>query len=75
MTILDPNQTYTFSKIFEMRISAKDLAQELGYQFTRKWLDLPQYSGELDRLPELENRLNEILPYFDLSNRPLAKVF
>ncbi len=68
MTILDPNQTYTFSKIFEMRISAKDLAQELGYQFTRKWLDLPQYSGELDRLPELENRLNEILPYFDLSN-------
>jgi hypothetical protein len=68
MTILDPNQNYTFSKIFEMQISAKDLAQELGYQFTRKWLDLPQYSGELDRLPELENRLNEILPYFDLSN-------
>lgn len=68
MTILDPNQNYTFSRIFEMRISAKDLAQEFGYQFTRKWLDLPQYSGELDRLPELENRLNEILPYFDLSN-------
>lgn len=68
MKILDPNQTYTFSKIFEMRIVAKDLAQDLGYQFTRKWLDLPQYSGNLDRLPELENRLNEILPYFDLSN-------
>jgi len=68
MKILDPNQNYTFSRIFEMRITAQDLAQELGYQFTRKWLNLPQYTGNLDRLSDLENRLNEILPYFDLSN-------
>ncbi|MFM7576946.1 MAG: hypothetical protein ACKO5Q_08425 [Microcystaceae cyanobacterium] len=68
MKILDPNQNYTFSRIFEMRIAAQDLAQELGYQFTRKWLNLTQYTGDLDRLSDLENRLNEILPYFDLSN-------
>ena len=50
MNILNPQQPYTFSKIFELKISAKDLATHFGYSLTRKRLNLPQYSGELDRL-------------------------
>jgi hypothetical protein len=68
MTILDPNQSYTFSKYFEMHISPQDFAQEFGYTFTRKRLNLPQYPENLDRLQELQTRLDEILPYFDLAN-------
>ncbi|MFM6183329.1 MAG: hypothetical protein ACKPA8_17875, partial [Dolichospermum sp.] len=68
MTILDPNQSYTFSKYFEMHISPQDFAQEFGYKFTRKRLNLPQYQQNLDRLTELQQRLDEILPYFDLAN-------
>ncbi len=66
--ILDPNQPYTFSKIFDLKIRADDLAEEFGYTLSRKVLDLPHYSGELDRLQELRARIEEILPYVDLSS-------
>jgi hypothetical protein len=68
MSILNPNQSYTFSKYFEMGISAQDLVKEFGYSFSRKRLNLSQYQGELDYLDLLEKRLNEVLPYFDLAN-------
>ncbi len=68
MKVLDPNQSYTFSRIFELKISCQDLAHEFGYSFNRKYLDLPQYQGELNHLTQLQTRLNEILPYFDLAN-------
>lgn len=67
MSILNPNQSYTFSKYFEMSISPQDLAKEFGYTFSRKRLNLPQYQENLDRLKELQERLNEVLPYFDLA--------
>jgi hypothetical protein len=51
-----------------MNINAQDLAQEFGYSFSRKRLNLTQYQGELDRLKDLQERLDEALPYFDLSN-------
>ena len=68
MSILNPHQSYTFSKFFEMGISPQDLAEEFGYTFSRKRLNLPQYQEPLDRLKELQERLEEILPYFDLAN-------
>jgi hypothetical protein len=40
----------------------------LGYSFERKFLNLPQYSGTLDRIPELKQRIEEVLPYVDLEN-------
>jgi hypothetical protein len=68
MKVLDATQSYTFSKIFDLKISCQDLAYEFGYSFSRKRLNLPQYQGELDNLAQLQTRLNEILPYFDLAN-------
>lgn len=68
MKIINPEQSYTFSKYFEMGISPEDLAEEFGYKLSRKRLNLCQYKGELDRLKQLQENINEILPYFDLSN-------
>ncbi|MGK7932379.1 MAG: hypothetical protein AB4041_13240 [Microcystaceae cyanobacterium] len=68
MNILDPNQSYTFSKIFELKINPKNIAQYFGYSFARKKLNLNQYQGELDRLEQLKQRIEEILPYVSLSN-------
>jgi hypothetical protein len=45
MTIIDPSQSYTFSKYFETHISPQDFAEEFGYTFTRKrlnWQENPQ---------------------------------
>jgi hypothetical protein len=52
--IIDPNQNYTFSKIFELRLEIDDLVVELGYSLNRVFLDLPQYHGKLDRLEILQ---------------------
>lgn len=68
MHVLAPNQSYTFSKIFELRILADDLANEFGYNLTRKRLDLPQYQHELEDLENLKNRIDAVLPYVDLSS-------
>lgn len=47
-------------------IEAQDLAKEFGYSFERKWLKLPQYTGELDRSPQTQERIEEILPHISL---------
>lgn len=65
---LDLNQSYTFSKIFELKIEVDELVAEFGYSLTRKRLNLPPYTGELDRLSELRERIEEVLPYVNLAN-------
>ncbi|MCW5315391.1 hypothetical protein GTQ43_16715 [Nostoc sp. KVJ3] len=66
--LLDPNRSYTFSNYFELGFAVDDLVAEFGYSFERKFLDLPQYSGTLDRLSNLKQRIEEVLPYVDLEN-------
>ncbi len=56
MSILDSNQSYTFSRYFELGFEASELAQEFGYSLTRKILNLPQFPDELDRLEELRDK-------------------
>lgn len=67
-SILIPQQPYTFSKIFDLKIEADELVVEFGYTLQRTALNLPQYSGELDRLEELRSRIQEVLPYVSLVN-------
>lgn len=66
--LLDPNRSYTFSNYFELGFAVDDLVAEFGYSFERKFLDLPQYSGLLDRLADLKQRIEEVLPFVDLEN-------
>jgi hypothetical protein len=49
-------------------VEAQDLAKELGYSFERKWLKLPQYTGELDRSPQTQERIEEVLPHVSLTS-------
>ncbi len=60
MSLLDPNQSYTFSRYFELGFEASELAAEFEYSLTRKVLHLPQVSGELDRLQELRDRIEDL---------------
>ena len=68
LPLLDPNRSYTFSNYFELGFAVDDLVAEFGYSFARKFLDLPQYSGTLDRITDLKQRIEEVLPYVDLEN-------
>lgn len=67
-TLLEPNQSYTFSRIFELRILPEDLAEEFGYSLTRKQLSLPQYPNALEDLESLKNRIYAVLPYVSLAS-------
>lgn len=66
--LLNPDETYTFSRYFELKIEAEDLAKEFGYTLETKRLGLPKYTGELDRIQQTQSRIEEILPYVTLSN-------
>jgi len=68
MTIIQKDQSYTFSKYFELKIESKDLAKEFGYGFARKHLNLPLFTGELTRISEIQQGINEVLPYASLSS-------
>lgn len=68
MAILEPNRTYTFSQIFDLKVDALDLLPELGYSLTRTFLDLPQYPDPLPGIADLRANLEEILPLIDLTN-------
>jgi hypothetical protein len=68
MSLLALDQSYTFSRYFDLGIEASDLAAELGYGLKRTTLSLAQYSGQLDRIEELRDRIEEILPYVPLTS-------
>jgi hypothetical protein len=68
MPILDPNRSYTFSEISKLKAPTDEILAEYGYSLERTLVDLPQYQGNLDRLAENRSRIEEILPYLDLTN-------
>ena len=67
MKVLNPNESYTFSKIFCLIAEVDEIVADFGYSLTRNRLNLPGYRGDLERLQELSDRINEILPYVSLT--------
>jgi hypothetical protein len=66
--LLDLTRSYTFRNYFELGFPVDDLVAEFGYSCDRKFLTLPKYSGTLDRISDLKQRIEEVLPYVDLEN-------
>ncbi len=67
MTVLNFNESYTFSQIFSLNAEVDDIVADFGYSLARTRLSLPGYEGELERLQELSDRINEILPFVNLT--------
>lgn len=60
--ILDPNQSYTFSKYFDLPYSPEDILADLGCTIERTDReDLPYTQCELDWLPELAESMRRRL--------------
>jgi hypothetical protein len=66
--VLDFTKSYTFRNYFDMGIEADVLAQEFGYGFDRRSLNLPQFVGAIDWLADLELRVRRILSHVNLGN-------
>lgn len=58
MLIFNPNQSYTFLKIFELKTEVDDLVADFGYSLNRSRLELHEYSEGLYCLDTLQNQLH-----------------
>lgn len=66
--ILQQNQSYTFRSYFEMSYEPDEILAEFNYSLRRSRLSLPKTTRQLDRLPELQQRLEESLLLVSLSS-------
>lgn len=55
--IIQPGQSYTFSKYFELPFSPEDILAELGYSYQRERLQLPK----LELLPQTTEELQRVI--------------
>ena len=67
MKVLNPNESYTFRKIFELNAEVDDIVADFGYSLSRQRLHLPKTDQPLERLGELRDRIEEILPFVNLT--------
>lgn len=66
--ILQEDQSYTFRSYFEMPYEADEILAEFGYTLKRSRLELPRSNRHLERLVELQQRIDESLPLVALSS-------
>lgn len=57
MSILQPDQSYTFSQIGKLVVTTDDLLAEYGYGFSREQIDLPQWQGALPPVATTQQRI------------------
>jgi hypothetical protein len=65
--ILDPTQTYTFSKYFELNADPEELFAEFGVKLENQNLSLPRSTQTPPFLASLEARINRSLQLIDLT--------
>lgn len=66
--ILKEGQAYTFRSYFELPYETEDILAELGYTFSRERIKLPQSTRQPERLPNLRQQIEELLPLVALSS-------
>jgi hypothetical protein len=73
--IIQPDQSYTFSDYFKLNFAPQDILAYFGVTLQRRSLQLPRYTGELDRLTELKSRIEESLPRLSLTSEMARREF
>jgi len=66
--LLQEGQSYTFRSYFEMPYEADEILAELGYSLLKTRMELPRSDRNLERLPELQQRIDESLLLVSLSS-------
>ncbi|NEO51691.1 MAG: hypothetical protein F6K54_00405 [Okeania sp. SIO3B5] len=66
--ILQEDQSYTFQSYFDLPYEADEILAELNYSLVKSRLSLPRTTKTLEILSEVQNKLENILPFVSLSN-------
>jgi hypothetical protein len=73
--IIDVDQSYSFADYFRLNFAPQDILAHFNVCLRRQLLQLPQYTGPLDRLTELHNRITESLPRLSLTSEMARREF
>ncbi|MBE9115878.1 hypothetical protein IQ249_08235 [Lusitaniella coriacea LEGE 07157] len=73
--IIQPDQSYTFADYFKLNFAPQDILAYFKVSLHRKSLKLKQYTGPIDRLNDLQNRIEESLPYLSLNSEMARREF
>ncbi|NES99424.1 MAG: hypothetical protein F6K61_02405 [Sphaerospermopsis sp. SIO1G1] len=68
INILQADQSYTFRSYFELPYEADEILAEFGYSLFKSRLSLPKVTDSLENLVGIRDKLNDILPFINLSN-------
>ncbi|MGB3672002.1 MAG: hypothetical protein WA783_05940 [Phormidesmis sp.] len=73
--IIQPEQSYTFSDYFRLNFAPQDILAYFNVSLQRRSLQLPSYTGPLDRLNDLNARIVESLPRLGLTSEMARREF
>lgn len=73
--IIQPDRAYTFADYFQLKFAPQDILAYFNVSLQRCSLNLPRYSGTLDRLTDLKNRIEESLPRLSLTSEMARREF
>ncbi len=73
--IIQPDRDYTFADYFRLNFAPSDILSYFGVTLHRQFLTLPTYTGELLRLNDLRQRLEESLPRLSLTSEMARREF
>ncbi len=66
--IIDFSRSYTFSNYFDFPYELGEIVAEFGYSSTTAKLELPRTNTDLDRIPTLQARIEETIPFVSLTS-------
>lgn len=73
--VLNPAESYTFSKYFEMPFAIEDILADLNCQIAWQPLTLRHYGKPLDRLASLTEQIEDGIRYIGLSSEQARREF
>jgi hypothetical protein len=73
--IIQPDQSYTFADYFKLNFAPQDILAYFNVSLQRRSMKLPCYSGTLDRLSNLQTRIEESLPRLSLTSEMARREF
>ena len=73
--VIQPDQAYTFADYFKLKFEPRDILAYFEASLQKQTLNFPLYSGELDRLKDLKQRIEESLPRLSLTSEAARREF
>ncbi|MFQ3617389.1 MAG: hypothetical protein SNJ57_15900 [Cyanobacteriota bacterium] len=73
--IIQPDQSYTFADYFKLNFAPRDILSYFGVTLQKQAIAFSPYAGALDRLENLQQRLEESLPQLSLTSEAARREF